>query len=205
MTQIDYLTYLKYDEYSTIYMINIENLNNYVVTIKSSPDNDVLIENWLEQHCYLVLMTHSVDDFTRKVNRNLQIAKHSNDTEYMTYLSEKLKIEVDRTNWEYVPNKIKIKIKIRVKSVKSKEGFAISEQLAGVINVPIDMIFRYKSGVIKLIHKYIYDNQLQNRFDRNTITPDESLSSILIPLDKNEREYTYDNLPLHINGIKHLT
>jgi len=177
----------------------MEKLNNYIQKIKSLPDLDILVETWLEQNCYLVIQTHSVDDFVRKVNNNLQIAKHMNDTEYVKYLVKKLSIEVDQTNWIYVPNRIKI----RVKSVKPKEGFTISETLCTLLNIEHNTIFRYKSEIMKLIHKYIYDNRLQNRYDRNVVTPNEPLLSILIPLSENKHEYTYDNLPQHIDGIEY--
>jgi chromatin remodeling complex protein RSC6 len=181
-------------------MINLAELNRYILTIKSSSDIDTLIEQWIETNCYFNLLTHSVDDFTRKINRNLQIAKNTNDTDYVKYISKKLKIEINHTKWDYTPNKIKI----RVKTIKPTEGYKIDTQLSLFLGVPNETVFHYKSEIVKIIHKYIYDHELQNRYDRNTITPDEQLMTILMPLGNGDREYTYYNLPQYITGIDHL-
>lgn len=194
MPQIDCLTYLKYDQYSNLYMINLTQFNNYLVSVKRSPDIDQLIKQWIEQNCYLHLPTHAIDDFTHKVNRNLQIAKRDNDHEYITYICDKLKIVIDQQQWIYIPNKIKVKLK----TAKITNGYTINQSLATWLNLPIDTVFHYRSDIVRLIHQYIYDHQLQNRYDKHTITPDDQLSAILVPA---EREYTYTNLPQHIIGI----
>lgn len=195
MNTINPIVYQKYEEYSTQYIINLEHLNEYVKSI-TADKIEPLIDKWIDEHCYYILITHMVDDFTNKVNHNIQIAHKYDDKSYVEYLSHKLRLNIDLTTWEYKPKKIKIKIK-----TSAVEGYKIMEPLAQLLKLSITTVFKYPSEIIRHIHKYIYDHQLQNRYDRNVFTPDESLSSVLTPLKDTELEYTYDNLPLHINYI----
>jgi len=193
---MNHLTYLKYDEYSNIYMINMEKLNDYILTIESIENIDILIEQWIINNCYFIILTKLIDGFMGKISQNLCLAKKNNDKEYIKYISSKLKINIEPERWEYVPNKIIVKIKKPILG-----GFKIDDKIAKVINVEPQQIFTHKSDITKLIHKYIYDNQLQNRYDRTVITPNDTLLTILKPLSENVREYTYFNLPSHIIGI----
>jgi chromatin remodeling complex protein RSC6 len=183
-------------------MIDLERLNQYIISLTSQPQPqlDVLIEEWIKENCYITLLTKLTDDFVNKLNHNLQIAKRMDDTQYVKYISMKLKLDVDISKWIYVPNKIKLTVR---KTVPDK-GFKIDAKIANFIGVPNDTVFTYVSDIVKHIHTYIYNNQLQNRYDKLTITPNDELSAILTPLGANEREYTYLNLPSHINGIKPL-
>jgi len=113
------------------------------------------------------------DDFTNKVNHNLQG-------------THKLRLDIDLKNGKYKPNKIKIKIKVS-RGIKQRNR---------LLKLSITTVFKYPSEIIRHIHKYIYEHQLQNRYDWNVFTPDESLSSLLTPLKDTELEYTSDHLPL---------
>lgn len=199
MSNIDQLTYRKYEEYSTIYLIHLGKLNDYILELLSEiklkghldEDIDVLIEQWIQNNCYYILITHNTDDFNIKLTHNLQLAKQQEDYQYINYISSKLNIKINE--WVYIPNKIKIRIK------QVKGTITIGEKLAQILEIPKDTQFKYKSEIIRLIHKYIYDHQLQNRYDRKTITPNDQLLSVMTPLVDGEREYTYDNLPRHID------
>lgn len=199
MSNIDQLTYRKYEEYSTSYIIYLDKLNEFIIKLSSQENSDIdlTIEQWIQQNCYHILTGHLIDDFNSKIAHNLILAQQQHDISYVKYISQKLNINIDEKTWTYIPNKIKIKIKSNV----IKEGFKVSPKLSVFLGSPPDKIYKYRSDIVKLIHKYIYDNQLQNRYDRKTITPDDQLQTILSPFLPNEREYTYLNLVSHIDQI----
>lgn len=199
MSNINHISYQKYEEYSTMYVVDIHKLNTYILSLKPEETTDTLIEQWIQNNCYYILASHLIDDFLTKLDHNLVLAKRDKDTQYIIFISNKLHINIDQTHWTYTPNMNKIKIKLKHDVVK--EGYKISEKLTNLLNVPVNMTYKYKSYIIRLIHKYIYDNQLQNRYDKNTITPNDQLLTVLSPLTNNEHEYTYNNITQHIEGI----
>jgi hypothetical protein len=192
------LVYQIYEEYSTVYIINIETLNQYAMTLETDVNHGQLLEQWIQEHCYYILSSHIITGFLNKLEHNLQLAKRDNDTEYIQYISQKLHLTIDPEKWEYVPNKIKIKLK---PSTTTKSGFRMTDEMARLLAVSSDQIYKYKSEIVRLVHRYIYQNQLQNRYDPKVITPDDSLQNLLIPLNVGEIEYTYDNLPKYIPPI----
>ena len=50
------------------------------------------------------------------------------------------------------------------------------------------------SDYMKSIHKYIFDNRLQDEYDKKNIIPDNELQSQLNPLNTGDKSYTYYNL-----------
>lgn len=187
-------TYRAYEEYSTQYIIDLESLDQYVTTVPDAGNRFDLIEQWLQEHCYYIVPTHLIPDFLQKINHNLLLAKQAEDHEYVRYICKKLSIEINTETWLYTPNKIKIKLK----SATIKDGIRISVELSQLLSIEIDRIYKYKNEVIRLVHRYIYQNQLQNRFDRKCITPNDQLQAVLIPLKNGDLEYTYTNLGRYI-------
>lgn len=189
--------YQVYEEYSTVYIINIEKLNQYLTTIETDVNRDHLMEQWFHEHCYYILSSQLIPEFLQKLDHNLQLAKGYNDTSYIQYISQKLHLTIDPEKWEYVPNKIKIKLK----SSTTKSGFRMTDEMSRLLGVSSDQVYKYKSEIVRLVHRYIYQNQLQNRYDPKVITPDDSLQDLLIPLNVGEIEYSYDNLHKYIQSV----
>jgi hypothetical protein len=179
------LAYQKYEEYSTLYIVNLDRLNGL---------SEQEINQWIVDHCYYILNSQLDDDFKTKLAHNLTIARQNNDLPYIEHLRRKLKIDIDPIIWEYHPTKIKIKIKPKL----SLNGCNITPQLAQVLGVPQDSTYKYHSAVIRLVHKYIHEHQLQNQYDLKTVTPDQTLQTVLSPLNQGEIGYTYLNLPSHL-------
>lgn len=176
--------YRYYEQYSSSYVINIVELNNV--------DEEVSPDQWINDHCYYILTSHLMDNFLVKLQHNLQLARNRQDHEYVKYISNKLKIDVS-PEWEYRPNKLKLVLKTTV-----NQGF--TQKLSQLLGVSYEKRFKSRGELLHLIHKYIYDNQLQNRYDRKVITPDDKLQECLTPLKTDEREYTYINLGSHLKS-----
>lgn len=181
-------TYQYYEQYSSSYIINIDSLD----TCKSV--NEIDVETWITDNCYSILTSQIMPDFLTKIQHNLQLAKSRQDHEYVKYISQKLKIEVT-PNWEYRPNKLKLILKV---PSASNGGTQVTRELSSILDLPPDKRFKSRGELVHLVHKYIYDNQLQNRYDKKVITPDDKLQECLTPLSPAEREYTYVNLSLHL-------
>jgi hypothetical protein len=179
-------TFHYYEQYSSAYIINLEMLN------KKVDDKDV--EQWINDHCYYILTSHLMDDFPVKLQHNLQLAQSHQDHEYIKYISQKLKINIS-PDWEYRPNKLKLILKT---TAVPEGGCVVTHELSEIVGLPKGKLFKSRGELIHLIHKYIYDNQLQNRYDYKVITPDNKLQVCLTPLATDEREYTYVNLPRHL-------
>lgn len=189
---MNHLTYLKYEEYSPSYIINLDSLNNVILDLICHDIGiDLPIEQWIQKNCYYVINGHMCCDFDTKIAHNLTLAQQHNDKQYVTYISNKLKINIDENTWEYIPNKIKLKFKPCF-----YKGFKMTQQLSFVLGLSCDKIFKYKTDILKLIHKYIYDHKLQDMNDRKTIIPDDKLRGIL---STDNIQYTYFNLMTHIN------
>jgi hypothetical protein len=168
--------YRYYEKYSSSYVINIVELN-------TASD----VEQWINDHCYYILTSHLMDNFLTKLQHNLQLARGRQDHEYVKYISNKLKIDIS-PEWEYRPNKLKLVL-------KTNAGQGVIPKFLGISP---EKRFKSRGELLHLIHKYIYDNQLQNRYDRKVITPDDKLQEYLTPLTTDEREYTYINLGSHL-------
>jgi hypothetical protein len=172
--------YRYYEQYSSSYIINI-----VALTEVPSPE----IDQWITDHCYHILTSHLMDNFLVKLQHNLQLARSHKDHEYVKYISNKLKIDISPT-WEYRPNKLKLVLKATADQ--------ISPALSQLLGISQGKRFKSRGELLHLIHKYIYDNQLQNRYDRKVITPDDKLQECLTQLKTEEREYTYGNLGSHL-------
>ena len=189
------LTYLYYSQYSTTYIVNFDDLNRYITDSVTFDATD--IDQWIRTNCYYVLTSMCVD----KIKHNLALAKTRHDTAYLDFLCDPqshphLHLEIDRDQWEYNPVKIKIKLKQPVPI----SGIKVSQPLMSLLQIPPDLVLTRKSAIIKLIHRYIYEHQLQNRYDRKVITPNAELSQCLTPLTPDQREYTYETLAFTLIG-----
>jgi hypothetical protein len=208
------LIFQKYEKFSVYYIIRIDQLENFIRGAQeNNPDlsyqdlNDML-DQYIEEHCYYNLLTHFTNEFDEKLKHNIKLARDYTDNAYLDYVKHKFDIEddlsqVDLTLWNYKSNKIKIKLKINSQQQLTKTGtqYGIKTLLADFLEIPSNQTFKYKSDIIRLVHKYIYENQLQNYENKNVIIPDEHLTSLLLPLNDQDTSYTYENLPSY---LKHL-
>ena len=181
-------TYRVYEIYSTSYIIDITKLNTALVEAPTK------IDDWVSENCYHIIASHLTDDFLGKLTHNIQLAQKTEDVTYIAHICKKLKIEVDLKEWKYIPTKLKIKLKTPMVS----DGFTPPDRLINLLQIPIGTVLKHRAEMVHWVHKYIYDHQLQNRYDRTVITPDEMLTQLLTPLSVNEMEYTYFNLSAHL-------
>jgi len=212
--QINDLCYSKYETFSAYYVISVEKIQSFIkILLDKTPHlSFVELENQLDlyisEKCYFNLLTHFGEDFNDKIKHNIKVARECGDFSYLDYLKRKFQLEDDLTQidlsiWNYKTNKIKIKLK-SVSSIhlsNPNNQFTVKTLLAEVLGISPDQSFKYKSEIIRLIHKYIYDNQLQDQNNKNVIIPDEHLTNILLPLNDEDDSYTYINLPQY---VKHL-
>ena len=123
----------------------------------------------------------------------------------MTYLSQKFQIKDDILNinldeWKYESKKIKLQLKLTQKNIEKQQFYGAKILLAELLEISDSEKFKHTSDIIKLIHKYIHINQLQNRINKSQIDPNEELANLLLPLNC-DTTYTYYNLNKY---IKHL-
>ena len=161
------------------------------------------LDIYISDHCYFNLLTHSSECFNEKLKHNLKLAKEYEDHSYLNYLKRKFKLDEDLFNldlstWNYKCNKIKIKLKSPVSTLTSEQKLTIETSLSDLLKISPNQTFKYKSEIVRLIHKYIYDHKLQNRNQKHIITPDQQLSKVLSPLSNDQFSYTYENLPQHL-------
>jgi chromatin remodeling complex protein RSC6 len=196
-------TYQKYVEYSNQFIIDIVQLNE-CITHLNVPNTDQAIEDWIYSNCYYVIMSHLSGQFTDKIQHNLSLAYKRQDRSYIDYLSQHLNITFAPDQWDYQPVKIKLKIKNSsggsntMSTTSTSNSLMMPVQLARLLGLSPETQFKYVSQILRLIHKYIYDHQLQNRYDRQTFTPDEELERVLTPLSSQEVGYTYLTLANHL-------
>lgn len=62
--------YLIYETYATRYIIDLEKLPSHCI---DGPEESLI--EWFEEHCYHVLSTSLIPDFTRKLVHNLTLAQ----------------------------------------------------------------------------------------------------------------------------------
>lgn len=181
---MDPITYQIYETYSTQFIINIDSLNTFIIQNKIV--DQCIINQWVINNSFYIIKSISIPNFAEKISHNLDIAKKTKNSAYVQYIRGILNINIDMVNWTYTPCKIKIHIK--------SHGFCIDQQLSELLGIDISSQKKFKhfSDIIKLIHKYIYDNELQNRYDRQCLTPDDKLLKLLTPTENNV--YTYFNL-----------
>lgn len=200
MSLIVSYTYQKYEEYSTKYIIDITKLNDFVKSLPDDTDTptDYLTEQWIISNCYQIISSHSIDDFNKKINDNITIAQKINDIEYIKHISNKLSVTINTTEnvWNYKPNKIKLMIK---KLPLNSTGFRINNKIGTLLGISTEKVYRYKSDIIRLIHQYIYNEQLQHKSIKKIIVPNQKLQEILLPLKEGESNYTYYNLAEYAN------
>src|SRR5688572_13769172 len=97
------LTYQKYEKYSVIYIISIDQIEKFIGLLvenefdfnfdNTSDQLDQIIEN----KCYYNLLTSAVDNFQTKIKHNIGLAKENNDFKYLKYLTQKFQIKDDFT------------------------------------------------------------------------------------------------------------
>lgn len=196
MSLIISYTYQKYEEYSTKYIIDITKLNDFVKSTDTL--TDYTTEQWIVGNCYQIISSHLIDDFSKKINDNITIAQKNNDFEYIKHVSSKLSIiiNINETVWNYKPNKIKLMIK---KITPNSDGFRINNRIGTLLGLSTERIYRYKSDIIRLIHQYIYNEQLQHKSIKKIIVPNQKLQEILSPLKTSDANYTYYNLVDYVN------
>ena len=80
---------------------------------------------------------------------------------------------------------------IKLKQVK----YHANSKLSKLLHIHSDMLFNTKYKLIKLIHKYINDHNLQSIKEKHIIKPNKRLRKHLLPLGVDIKSYTYYNLP----------
>lgn len=204
---INNLVYLKYEQFSSQYVISLQQIELFIEQLKSDLSLEELnsqLDVMINTNCYYNLLTSRLDDFNDKLKHNIELAKLNQDTKFLTYLAQKFNINddlesIDLSQWEYKSNKIKIKLKVN--PLCPPQQFCATELLAGLLKISPEHKYKHASDIIRLIHKYIYDNSLQDIKDKKIICPDENLMQILLPLEESDQFYTYYNLPKY---TKHL-
>ena len=158
-------------------------------------------EEWIRNSCYHLLVTDKVEGFEDRLRHNLLLAQLRHDQRYITYIKNKFKIHdqiesIDLTTWKYRQNKITLRLKSTVIDDEKKKMIIVTNpELAKMLDIDLGTPFKYRSQLIRLVHKYIYDHNLQSSNQRQVINPDELLSKVLKPLSSSDGEYTYFNLP----------
>lgn len=133
-------------------------------------DNDT--EDTIKEKSYYILNYRSTDD---KINHNLSLSQKNNDREYLNYHNSIIKSK---------NTKIKIILKEKKKEIGG-DGEIERERERG-------------RELIKALHKYIYDNNLQSTIKRHIIIADDYLSKKLSPLKDGDENYTYYNLKKYV-------
>ena len=211
MNSIGYLAYQKYEKFSNQYIISIQQIEDFIAEItKECTDFTELelnqqLDSMISSNCYYNLTTNKLDDFNNKLKHNIELAKFNLDQKYINYLSIKFNItddlfNVDTNVWSYQPKKILIKLKCLPNS-QLKSKLNIPNQLKVLISNNNNIEITQFHELVRLIHKYIYDNNLQNKTNKSVINLDDHLKAILPPLDSNDINYTYYNLPKYIKTL----
>ena len=202
------LTYQTYEKYSTKYIIGINQIEKFIncIDTKTQKMHQIIeqLDQMVSENCYYNLSTVFIDDFQNKLTHNIKLARQNNDSRFLYYLTNKFQIAsdlmiVDLQNWTYQPKKIKLQLKPTTKNCV-KDFYLLDQLLAQLLGVSVDKKFNHVSDITKLIHKYIYVNQLQNRSDKNCIDPNNALTHLLLPLE-GESRYTYYNLNKYLQHL----
>jgi hypothetical protein len=204
---INDLVYKKYEQFSLRYVVSIEQITDFIKSIIgecpeiSDQDLNNQLDDMIDRDCYLNLPTSAITDFNTKLKHNIEIAQVKNDKPILDYLRRKFNIDddlskIDLLNWDYKPNKIKIKLKLA-----NHCGYTMKTLLSDFFEIPKDKTYKYKSDIIKFVHKYIYENQLQSQTNKSAINPDENLANLLLPLSDEHDSYTYFNLQYYIRHM----
>lgn len=208
--QLTDLIYQKYEQFSIQYIISTQQIDNFLKQINFSlstiDEISKEIDEMINNQCYFNLLTTSVDNFEEKLKHNIEIAQKNADITFLKYLSRKFQITDDITTinpltWTYKSHKIKLKLKSSIQNVSNQRYYTIKTLLADLLCISTKQKFFHLSDIMKLVHKYIYDNQLQNKINKNQIDVSNSFGNILLPLDEIDISYTYYNLQKY---IKHL-
>lgn len=204
MSQINNdITYQKYEEYCVQYIISLAQIELF--NMKTSDGSHGSLDDMIRKYCYYNLPSKMIDDFDLKLKHNVLLARNNQDHKYLGYIQRKFHISddlmsIDIDSWQYKPNLIKIKLKSNTINGKYK-GFTVTPLLAKLLEVKPDNVFKYKSDIIRLVHKHIYENKLQDVFNPMNIIPDIYLKEVLSPLLKQDKLYTYLNLPFYLNNL----
>ncbi len=194
------IIYRKYEEYSACYILDLNRLKEFASNLLltySLSELDYQLNLQIVEKCYFNLRTDRIPDFTDKIKHNIQLGQTSGDISYLNYLQSKFSIaddlsEVDLTTWNYQPKKIKIKLKNNV-NLSSVSIWNVSSQLANLLDIDSTQSFKLRSDIVKLVHKYIYDNQFQSTKDKKCIQLDSYLQQV-VKLPLGETQCTYENL-----------
>ena len=201
------LVYQKYEQFSVQYIMNIYDIKKLIETYVSHSSNldnlDDYLNKMIREKFYYNITTTIITNFDQKLKHNIGLAQKSNDLNFFGYMSRKFGIKenmslIDLNVWEYKSQKIKLKLKI---GSTQSSYFTTKPLLADLIGIDNDQKFKYKSDIMKLIHQYINENQLQDRTNKIRINPDQHLTKILSPLENDDWVYTYYNLPNYVNHM----
>ena len=207
--QLIELVYQKYETYSMRYIISIDLIEQFIDLIDTKNLSYYQINEKLDkiicEKCYYNLLTTLIDDFQNKLKHNIKLARQNKDSNFLFYLSHKFQIKDDLLNvnldeWQYESKKIKLQLKSTKKEIEKQRFYVPKTLLAELLQISDNQRFKHTSEIIRLIHKYIHINQLQNRINKNQIDPDEPLANLLLPLHL-DATYTYYNLTEY---VKHL-
>lgn len=210
--KLDFFIYSKYERYSAQYIISIEQINDLctdLIVDKNQYTNDqlnIMLDHKIKKECYYNLLTTLIIDFNTKLKHNISLIQQNTDISYANYLKSKFRItddfmKINVNNWNYKPNKIKIKIKLKANIKIRKTIYYVKELLSDLLKISSQKKFKYKSEIIKLVHQYIFDNQLQNIKTNMIIDCDQNLLQILLPLQSSDENYTYFNLPKYLTHM----
>lgn len=193
------IIYQKYEQYSIQYIISLEQIESFCLQIS---DNN-LIDELIKKQCYYNIVSKLIDDFELKLKHNIKLAQDKNDNKFLSYLQNKFAIiddlkTIDVANWNYKSNTVKLKLKLKP-NINKGHSYKVQHILSDLIETNKDHIFKYKSDIIRLVHKHIYENRLQDVINPCNITPDKYLNNLLSPLSNNDKSYTFLNLPHYLN------
>lgn len=196
---MDDLPYTIYEQYSNQYIISVEQIKQHLQTHQITS-----VQDYLQTHCYYNLLTDHVDQFEAKLKHNLQLARNRHDHSFWQYMARKFHLHIDMASidlpqWKYQPHKIKLKLK--TEKVNAPKGYQMTPLLSNLLGVPIETTFTYKSDIIRLVHQYIYQHQLQDVKQKQTINPDEALSQVLLAIKEPDTQYHYYNLPQYLDHL----
>ena len=210
--KIDHLAYIKYEQYSVRYVIStnqIEKFLDQVISISEEDDYDKiseLLNQKIAEECYYLLMTNIIPEFNKKLKHNIELIQKNKDVSYADYLKTRFCLKIDPLNvdlntWNYAVKKIKIHMKPFLKPTEQKIcSIQTTSTLAKMLNIKPDQIFKMKSEIVRLVHKYIHENNLQNTENKQIIDADESLLEVLQPLQSPDTKYTYFNLVKYLSN-----
>lgn len=186
------LIYQKYEQYSSQYVISWSQIRS----LMSRVDNQTTLDQLIVKECYYNLPNSFTSDLELKLKHNIKLCIKNLDDQFLLYLQKKFKInddfkKISIDDWHYNPNKLKIKLKVKTLI----KGYQLHNDLASFLEIDQDCQFKYKSQIVRLVHKHIYENHLQDQTNPHQIIPDKYLFKLLNKDLMKEKFCTIYNLP----------